>query len=57
MIKIINVQLTPNVATVGQSVKVEVEITENTWAYVKSSFADWNEIKTTKQDWNAIKTI
>ena len=54
-VRIINVTITPQTAVVNQSVTMEVQVTEGSWATIKENYTSWETIKNTFENWLAIK--
>jgi len=45
----------PLQTTVGQQIRIEVEIVENNWVGVKEAFISWQEIKSNYANWLGLK--
>lgn len=54
-IKIADVLLTPQIVNVGQSVTIEVKLSENNWLSIRDTYATWQDVKDSFGSWLDIK--
>lgn len=43
--------------TIGEPIKIEVEVVENNWLAVKESFTNWQDIKTNNINWLRLRNF
>lgn len=53
-IKISEVKVSPQTATVGETITITITAVDVTWGVIKNDFTDWNEIKTNLTNWRSV---
>lgn len=53
-VKISNIQVTPAVATVGQTIKITVTAVDVNWEVIKTDFTNWTAIKNDFPNWTSV---
>lgn len=53
-VKINSVKISPQQATVGQTITITVTAVDVSWKVIKNEFTNWNEIKTEESNWRLI---
>lgn len=53
-VKISEVKISPQTATVGQTITITIKAVDVSWGTIKTDFANWNEIKTKLSNWRSV---
>lgn len=53
-VKISNVKVSPQQATVGQTITITITAVDVSWEVMKNEFTNWNELKTDLSNWKAV---
>lgn len=54
MIKIIDVEIVPQITTTGSKILISVQAEESNWRDIKSKLTDWNKV-TAMKHWQELK--
>ncbi len=49
------VSITPNVATVGQTITITITAEDVSWNTIKTKFESWEAVKTSFSNWKEVK--
>lgn len=53
-VKISDVKISPQEATVGQTITITITAVDVSWGIIKNDYANWNEIKTELANWRSV---
>lgn len=53
-VKISGVKVSPQEATVGQTITITITAVDVSWGVIKNEFINWNELKTDNSNWKSV---